>query len=510
MKAVRNNVLGVLLAGGLLFAPEAAEAVDFKVKGAFDVSFEASNVMPRGIKGSDTFGAIERLRTQIDAIASENVSGSLMFTVGTGTMNWGKSGDGASLGADSSKNLGVRHAYIDWLVPKTDIKVRMGMQPQLLPGYVTGWSAVYGQYSTGVTVSSPLVSSGDYKMGLTGFWARPYNDNSEITQNGQTQKNYLDNLDLLALTLPITGNGMKITPWGMYGLIGENSLRGINNNTEQREPAIYAPRGGLMPVLGSGGNYVSTFEKKYRNANNTWGNGFWGGLTSDITAFEPFDIAAEFTYGRVDMGELKDYTQFSSTRQAKTFDLVRQGWYAALRVDYKCTWGTPGVTAWYGSGDDSNPYNGSERLPVFNSPWPVTPLGFGGGFFDLNTWKVLGHNPGGLAGVVGTVKDVSFIDDLTHTFKLAYFHGTNSAEMPRKANMTSYPSRADGPMAYLTTTDHAWEGSVSNTYKIYDNLLMNVEAAYVNLHLDGSTWRGVEDSQYRDNWRVSLSFRYQF
>lgn len=44
MKAVRNNVLGVLLAGGLLLAPEAAEAVDFKVKGAFDVSFEASNV----------------------------------------------------------------------------------------------------------------------------------------------------------------------------------------------------------------------------------------------------------------------------------------------------------------------------------------------------------------------------------------------------------------------------------------------------------------------------------
>ena len=51
---------------------------------------------------------------------------------------------------------------------------------------------------------------------------------------------------------------------------------------------------------------------------------------------------------------------------------------------------------------------------------------------------------------------------------------------------------------------------MSNTYKIYDNLLMNVEAAYVNLHLDGSTWRGVEDSQYRDNWRVSLTFRYQF
>ena len=110
MKAVRDNVLGMLLAGGLLLSPQAANAVDFKVKGAFDVSFEISNVLPRGVKGSDTFGAIERLRTQIDAVASENLSGSLMFTVGTGTMNWGRAGDGAALGADSTKNLGVRHA----------------------------------------------------------------------------------------------------------------------------------------------------------------------------------------------------------------------------------------------------------------------------------------------------------------------------------------------------------------------------------------------------------------
>lgn len=140
----------------------------------------------------------------------------------------------------------------------------------------------------------------------------------------------------------------------------------------------------------------------------------------------------------------------------------------------------------------------------------MTPLGFGGGFFDLNTWKVLGHNPSGLAGGVVGIKDLSFLQDLTHTIKVGYFQGTNSAQMPRKANMTSYPTRADGPMAYLTTTDHAWDFSVSNTYKLYENFLVNLEAAYVNLHLDSDTWNGVEDSQYRDNWRVSLSFRYMF
>ena len=39
---------------------------------------------------------------------------------------------------------------------------------------------------------------------------------------------------------------------------------------------------------------------------------------------------------------------------------------------------------------------------------------------------------------------------------------------------------------------------------------MNAEGAYINLHLAESTWHGIEDSQYRDNWRVSVTFRYKF
>jgi len=76
MSRLCNTIWGTLLAGGLLLAPVAAKAVDFKVKGAFDVSFETSNVLPRGVDGRDTFGAIERIRMQLDAAASENVSGS--------------------------------------------------------------------------------------------------------------------------------------------------------------------------------------------------------------------------------------------------------------------------------------------------------------------------------------------------------------------------------------------------------------------------------------------------
>ncbi|ATD81536.1 MULTISPECIES: outer membrane homotrimeric porin [Desulfovibrio] len=510
MRTIGKKLSGLLLCCMAVLVPARGHAVDFKVKGAFEIGFETSNVIPLGVHGNDTFQALQRLRTQIDAVASENVSGSLLITVGTNGQYWGSAKDGAALGADGNNVVGIRAAYIDWLVPKTEAKVRMGIQPMLLPGFVTDWSAVYGQFSAGVTVNTPVYKNDDFSVGATAFWGRPYNDNSQNTQAGRLDKNYLDNLDIFALVLPVKAEGLKVSPWGMYALIGENSLRGINDYAGQREPAIYAPRGGLMPILGSGMNYFQTFEKNYRNANNTWGNGWWGGITVNLSQWEPWDIAFDATYGYVDMGELQNYNLFDPKGAGKTFQLRREGWYAAMRVDYKLDWGTPGILAWYGSGDDDNPYNGSERLPVFNSPWPVTPLGFGGGFFDLDTWKVLGHNPGGMAGIVGSLKDVSLIDDLKHTLKFAYFWGTNSADMPKNANMTSYPTRADGPMAYLTTTDHAWEASLSNTYKIYENFHVNLEGSYVKLYLDPDTWHGVEDSQYEDNWRVSVTFRYTF
>ena len=513
MKKKQKALLALLLATGLMSLPAASQAVDFKVKGTFDITFETSNVAPRGVNKADTFAAFQRWRLQMDAVASENLSGSVMITVGSGSngISWGKGADGGAMGADGSSALGVRHAYLDWIVPETDIKVRMGIQPILLPGFVTNWNAVYGQYCPAILTSVPLVSTGDTTVAASFYWARPYNDNSDLTKYGRNEQGYLDNIDVFALTLPVTGPNFKVSPWVQYAMIGKNGLRGINPATGPRESAFYAPRGGLMPILGSGLGYSATFEgANLVQSDRPYGDGIWAGVTSQFN-WDPWELALEFTYGSVDMGKVKNYTQFNPGAAGRTFDLRRSGWYAAMRLDYKCDWGTPGVIAWYGPGDDSNPYNGSERLPQFNTPWPVSPLGFGGGYFDLNTWKVLGHNPSGLAGVVAHLKDVSFIEDLRHTLKVGYYHGTNNKHMPRNANMTKYPTKsADGPMAYLTTTDYAWEASLSNTYAIYENLEMNVEGAYVNLHLDGDTWNGLESSQYRDNWRVSVTFRYKF
>ena len=85
MKKKQKTLLALLLATGLISLPAASQAVDFKVKGTFDITFETSNAAPRGVNKADTFAAFQRWRLQMDAVASENLSGSVMITVGSGS-----------------------------------------------------------------------------------------------------------------------------------------------------------------------------------------------------------------------------------------------------------------------------------------------------------------------------------------------------------------------------------------------------------------------------------------
>lgn len=98
---------------------------------------------------------------------------------------------------------------------------------------------------------------------------------------------------------------------------------------------------------------------------------------------------------------------------------------------------------------------------------------------------------------------------LKHKVALAGYVGTNSPKMPRKAQMR-YPTRIDGPHAYLTTMDTAWEVNFRTDYKMYENFNINFDAGYVRLNLNDSVWRGAQDTQKKDNYRISLLFTYDF
>lgn len=115
----------------------------------------------------------------------------------------------------------------------------------------------------------------------------------------------------------------------------------------------YMSSGPVVCAILEGDKAISRYRELMGATNpaNAYGTAFWAGLTGEITAADPFRLAWSVNYGTFDSGEEA---------------LNRSGWYASLLAEYKLDWGTPGIYAWYSSGDDDDPTNGSERLPSFD------------------------------------------------------------------------------------------------------------------------------------------------
>ncbi|WP_291449176.1 outer membrane homotrimeric porin [Desulfovibrio sp.] len=466
-------------------------------------------------KYQDEFEAQQRVRLQLDAVASESLSGTVFFEIGN--QLWGKdkqdgnrSFGGGALGADGNTAIKVKNAYIDWMVPQTDLKVRMGIQGVAIPSFTTG-SNVFNDDVAAVVASYQF----NENVGLTALWARPYNDNYVDTVNSN-RNNFLDNVDVFALLLPLSFDGVKVTPWGMMAAVGPNAFRdGDNYEGNVTGTSSKYPTAGMFPVGGARHKDGKPDGKSL----GTYGTAWWAGLTGEVTMWDPFRIAWDFNYGSAEYDDSR---------------LNRSGWLASLLFEYKMDWGIPGLYGWYGSGDDSNPANGSERMPslsVNNNNNGFSNFAFNGNPYIARE-GVLGYSMAGTWGIGARVKDVSFVEDLKHTLRVNYIGGTNSPSMAKKylsAKTVSGRGFDDGYMGansallgmdplYMTTSDSALEVGLTNEYKMYENFTVYLDAAYLATWLDHSksVWgRSVMNGQggsdqVRDPWNVNLSFVYAF
>ena len=494
-----------LAAAMMLGAATGASAIDFKAKGQWIMSFDygmhgnfgeskAKNNSGFG-KHEDKFEARQRVRLQLDAVASEALSGTVFFEMGD--QIWGQDSTGGALGADG-KVVELKRAYIDWMVPQTDLKVRMGIQGIALPSFTTNASQIMDDDVAAISLNYQF----NENVGLTAFWARPYNDNAGYYKNsdfgGTLYKNYMDNMDMFAVLLPLTFDGVKVTPWVMYAAMGPGMF-----NAKDPGNAWGRASAGMQSGF------------KGTDWNDSYGNAFWAGVTGEVTYWDPFRIAWDVNYGSASYEDQK---------------MNRAGWLASLLLEYKLDWGTPGLYGWYGSGDDSNPRNGSERMPVVSANGNN---GFSNFAFNGNPYiareGVLGTNMTGTWGIGARLKDVSFLEDLKHTLRVNFMGGTNAPKMAKYirdyrnpyakhgvSDVARYATAYD-PM-YLTTDDTALEIGLTNTYKMYDNFTVMLDASYVALWLEDSrsVWgknpgRGAlgGDGVY-DAWNVNLSFVYSF
>ena len=505
-----------------------AMAVDFKISGEWLVGFGAgtanlyshyreNNSAPKEkTDAHDIFEANQRLRIQLEAIASESLSGT--FGIEIGDQRWGLAEQGGALGADGTNVIKVKNAYIDWGVPETNLQFRMGLQGMALPN-TAGGSAILDADVAGITANykfSDIVS-------LTALWARPVNDNFTAEFGARKdQQGYLDNIDLFALSLPVTLDGMEITPWIMYGMLGRNALRGLDT-VDETEP--WETSDGILgltvPGLTPGFNFLHGSPLTASSTSKTYGSMFWAGLPMAFTLWDPWNIEIDLNYGYVE-----EMGKFDIIKRGNEHDIVRgntqrQGWLVKALVEYKTDWVTPGVFGWYASGDDGNVKNGSERIPSIAGAGNFTSfIGDGnlawGSFDDSCDWAM---TYSGTWGIGLQLRDMRFIEDLSHTFRVAYWGGTNSPSMVKymeHAYSWSEGYGGDGP--YLTTNDGLLEFNLVNQWQIYENLEANLELGYVVNMIDKGTWvksayyngEGNGKFEKQDAWKAQLTFAYTF
>lgn len=517
-----KRICTLLLAAGLLFgAATGASAIDFKAKGQWLVGFGLSDtkLIHKYRDGNnkykknttDQFSAVQRVRLQLDAVASESLSGTVFFEIGN--THWGQNSSGGALGADQ-KIIKLKRAYIDWMIPETTMKVRMGIQGITLPN-VAGGSAIMDTDAAGITANYEINDN----ISVTAMWVRPINDNWDgkkyyngvLDYDRPTQANYLDNIDLFSIMVPMNFDGFNITPWAMYGTKGANAMDNIEDFNGRPTNIFGTPDGNLNYSLYP---YPGINNRSYiGGTNKTYGSMFWAGLPFAITAFDPLNIEVDLNYGYVEeMGRYEATKAYYM--QSKRASTKREGWLAKALIEYKMDWGVPGIFGWYGSGDNGNPKDGSERMPSIVPMGTFTSfLGDGNMGWWLNDFCL---DYSGTWGIGLQIRDMSFIENLDHTFRVAYWGGTNNSGMVKYMN-NAYSwndgwGSNTGP--YLTTNDGLLEFNLVNNYKMYENFDVNLELGYVANFMDNDTWKkaGSRDSSFQkqDAWKCQLVFAYSF
>ncbi|MGE4293953.1 MAG: outer membrane homotrimeric porin, partial [Desulfovibrio sp.] len=444
----RIVVLATMLAMVLGFASMAA-AADLTATGSWKIvgQWVDNEDFDKSSAESD-FDVRQRLRTQFNFTANENLMGALQIEVGSG--QWGN----RAFGFDADQTvIEVKSAYINFVWPNTDVSITAGLMPLALPAGPAG-SMVLDDDVAALVVSAPITDN----VSLLAGWARPYASHID----GNSEDTFMD---VSFLAVPVALDGVSFTPYAAYVKTGSEFLAGaltagVNPFGMNRTTNGWVSNGywGLFT------QNASTLDI---DDNDTGFDIWYGGLTFDMTLFDPITIGASFVYGSLDAG---------------ADNLDRSGWLADLAVTYTgLDFVTPELFFTYSSGEDGNASKGdggSERLPTLGGDY-----GFGnymynsGGMAIDNGLQSVGNMVGYWA--LGlTLKDISFLEGLTHSLTIMYAEGTNDKSIgdmygrndevvAGAAAQSALLAATNGNSVYgatLTEEDSIWEISLVNQY----------------------------------------------
>ena len=434
-----KKIITLALAAAFTVASHApASAVEVTVDGEWLYQFQTSS---EEFKGQNLEHIGQRVRLGLTMAVSEDLHGYTQFELED---MWGE-----IEGAHGNNNVSVRQMYLDWKVPHTDIRIRMGRHAFDMPAYATCSPIITDWVNDGIVAHVPFNDT----YSVTGFWSRAANSKRAGGEDGD------HNVDFFGLVGNASFDSLTVTPYVLYGNKGETADRGEDGQRmpEQSNFASDSARGDLI-IAGAG------FEWKPADA-----------LT----------LALDGAYGKLNYSETADDIKDQS------------GWYVAAKASYDLDFGTPALLGWYASGDDEGE-NKHGQLPHIFGDYDATNM-----YFNAAPGIVGGHstNVGGTWGIAAQLNGLSFIKNLTHDLSVAYIGGTNDKNNVGGDYSTGYE--------YLTTEDSAIEFSAVNTLELYKNLSAIFEAAYIIEDYDTSTGNR-KNMDFENDWRLSLTFAYTF
>jgi hypothetical protein len=494
-----KRVLALAVLAGLLLGSAAAwGATEVKMSGDARIwadwwsNMNYTGWNPTGTKTNQSMTIWELFRLKMDFVTDEN----LKFRFGIRVMNipWGGAAalnPGVNSGFlldNPAVNISVYLAFMQFKWPGSNVEFTVGYQDLDLP---ISADMLYANPVLGITrgagalVKIPVCDN----FKIQGGFIRFVDGNPGFEPSTTT---LADRLDGYVLTLPISVEGFKATPWSVLGVLGRDAAALGASIPVGVSPRLYNQNIGnnlLAPIT-----YVApaTF---LRQAQSLY---WWVGTTLSLTALDPFQFYGDIIYG-------------AGAQNDKSLD-KRAGLFLDVAAEYTgFNLMTPQATFWYSTGEDKSLNNGSERMPVIDDNWgPSSSFLFNNS--QVFTAGYMGLNPIGSWGFALSLDKISFIQDLKHRITFTFAGGTNSPSAIRLGNLYTGNGSYFQLGRDLTTQEYEYGVNFDHQYNIYENLAAVVETGWSHGNFQTSVWghRFTNATRNGDAWKVTFGLKYLF
>jgi hypothetical protein len=219
------------------------------------------------------------------------------------------------------------------------------------------------------------------------------------------------------------------------------------------------------------------------------------GVPVQVSMFDPLVVSADFHYGRMDIDKGEDL---------EGTDVEIKGWLADLAVEYKMDMMTPMVFASYSTGLDKDDVGNGEFgiYPSIDGFWAVDTMLTDGGAFGEDFAL---YQPVSMWTMGARLKDISFVEDLSHEVGFIYARGTSDKET---ANFVG--AGDEGNIRLLNKDESIWAADFVTRYQMYENLAAIAELGYAKYSADFEDNAAKEDDYEDGIYKGVIGLQYSF